>query len=224
LLIHQPYNPLNLITLYKPPPLDIREYIHYFNNPNIDLNLPIKQGRLSMFQEEEPVYRGRFITVTEEPQGESKGPIERVHVKPGVTVIPYRRGGGSGKIIIIKEPDLVTRSQRTKLITGYVEDGEDPKACAQREMIEETGYTSGNWVLLYEARGEPPVICDQYVWLALDPTRACEPTEVGIEAFELPVSQLPSVLYGKRALFGHSMTAQALAYFLWALNIGKFQP
>lgn len=36
----------------------------------------------------------------------------------------------------------------TELVAGVVEEGEEPLAAAQRELLEETGYSGGSWELL----------------------------------------------------------------------------
>jgi ADP-ribose pyrophosphatase len=41
------------------------------------------------------------------------------------------------------------------IVGGYIESGEAPLAAAQRELLEETGYTSGDWIALGSYRVDP---------------------------------------------------------------------
>jgi ADP-ribose pyrophosphatase len=53
-----------------------------------------------------------------------------------------------GKILIVRQFRFGTGRTTTELPAGLVEADEEPLAAAQRELCEETGYTTDDWVAL----------------------------------------------------------------------------
>lgn len=54
----------------------------------------------------------------------------------------------SGKIMIVEGYKHGIRRSSWQVPGGYLEEGEDPLAAIQRELLEETGYESGEWQAL----------------------------------------------------------------------------
>lgn len=77
-----------------------------------------------------------------------------------------------GKILIQRQHQPDRDELFLCLIGGRVEKGEDTLAAAEREMLEETGYTSGDWSLLLSYRPMFKIRWDMYVYNA----RHCEKT------------------------------------------------
>jgi ADP-ribose pyrophosphatase len=88
----------------------------------------------------------------------------------------------NGGVVIVCQPDedqvLLIRQYRypideylLELPAGRVEVGEDPFVCAQRELIEETGYKASTWLDLVKMYSAPG-FCDEllHVYLASDLT------------------------------------------------------
>ena len=64
--------------------------------------------------------------------------IREVITHPGsVVVLPVLP---DGRILLIKQYRHATRQYLWELVAGRIDDGENPKAAAARELIEETGY------------------------------------------------------------------------------------
>ena len=53
-----------------------------------------------------------------------------------------------GKYLIFRQGKYALEGQSLAPIGGYVEEGEDPLSAAMRELLEETGYTAGDWLHL----------------------------------------------------------------------------
>ena len=53
-----------------------------------------------------------------------------------------------GKYVMVRQYRHGLGDIFTELVAGVVEDGEKPLAAAQRELMEETGYSEGDWKLL----------------------------------------------------------------------------
>ncbi|WP_167660005.1 NUDIX hydrolase [Nocardia mangyaensis] len=80
---------------------------------------------------------------------------------------------------------------------GIVDDGEDPHACARRELLEETGFEIGPLELIADLEPMPGLVHTRHlVFLGRDPRQAAEPTD-GEEASQLmwiPLSHTADLL------------------------------
>ena len=97
-------------------------------------------------------------------------------------------------IVLVDQYRHSVRSVRTEFPAGTVDDGEEPLAAIQRELLEETGYASDEWHLLGTAPVYPPLQTNRiYSFLALNARRiggqALDDGEV-IHAYELPFTAI----------------------------------
>lgn len=119
------------------------------------------QYRMYRMMKKETPFSGRFLTVTiEQKEGRT---LEQAHVRDGVCVIPFTE---ESKILVILQRELDGKL-RAKLVSGYVEEGEDPLACAQRELKEELGLTAKEWEQLSPSHSEEYAVQKtQYYFIA----------------------------------------------------------
>jgi ADP-ribose pyrophosphatase len=111
---------------------------------------------------EKKVFDGEYVQVTLEERGVHT--YERVYLRPGITVIPVT---ADKRIRCIKEKNWNTGVTRTKLVSGYIDPGEDPLACAKRELSEEIGVTAESWTLYLCAESEEGTVQKkQYYFVA----------------------------------------------------------
>ncbi len=96
---------------------------------------------------QEVKYQGNYITVTEE---EINGHVfERIKLRKGVYVIPYRE---DGKILLIHEKRIHENGSRWKLISGWVDKkNKSILEHAQEELAEEIGYEASEWKEFYNS-------------------------------------------------------------------------
>lgn len=75
-------------------------------------------------------------------------------------------------IVLVDQYRHSVRSVRTEFPAGAVDDGEEPLAAGQRELLEETGYASDEWHLLGTAPVYPALQTNRiYSFLALNARR-----------------------------------------------------
>jgi ADP-ribose pyrophosphatase len=91
------------------------------------------------------VYRGGFLEVKEDrvrlPDGKSA--IREYLVHPGaVVIIPVL---DNGMLVMERQFRYPLHNHFYELPAGKIEPGEDPLLCAQRELLEETGYAAKGW-------------------------------------------------------------------------------
>ncbi len=92
--------------------------------------------------QERDVYQGRYITVTEEQI--HKHCYERVHLRSGVQIIPFR----DNHILLIREYRVHEGRERWKLVSGWIDKEEKtPQEIAQEELAEEVGMRAEKWTL-----------------------------------------------------------------------------
>ena len=99
----------------------------------------------------ETVYRGGFLELKEDrvrmPDG--KTAVREYLTHPGaVVIIPVL---DDGMLVMERQYRYPLRSHFYELPAGKIDAGEDPLLCAQRELLEETGYVAQSWRYLATA-------------------------------------------------------------------------
>ena len=95
---------------------------------------------------------------------------------------------GQGNIIAIKQFRYAVNRELIELPAGTLDAGEEPLTCAQREIMEETGYAAGKFTYLGEILPGPGLINEvQHVFLAeeLYPQKLAGDDDEIIENLEL---------------------------------------
>jgi ADP-ribose pyrophosphatase len=86
------------------------------------------------------VYDGKLIDVTLERWGEHEREI--VEHPGAVAIVGIDR---EGMLTLVRQRREAVRTELLELPAGTLEQGEEPLACARRELEEETGLTGGTW-------------------------------------------------------------------------------
>ncbi|BAS55834.1 MULTISPECIES: NUDIX hydrolase [Leptolyngbya] len=103
----------------------------------------------------------------------AEGDWECIRHPGGALVIPVTP---DGKLVLVKQYRFAVQRRLYEFPAGTVEKGEDPLETVQREIQEETGYTSENWKKLGEfflAPGYSDEVI--YAFLATDVTIVDQP-------------------------------------------------
>jgi ADP-ribose pyrophosphatase len=107
--------------------------------------MPIKQIS------QETVYNGKIFSIEadilEFPDGR-RACYELVKHNPSVSILPV---DAEGMVYLVNQYRLGAHRDLLELPAGVVEDGEDPKSCALREIREEIGMASGKITYLGQA-------------------------------------------------------------------------
>lgn len=103
----------------------------------------------------EVVFRGRIITARVDqvllPGG--RRTTREVVEHPGAVAIVAVTS--SGKVLFVRQFRYAVGSELLEIPAGKVERGEDPAACARRELLEETGYEARELVPLAALYASP---------------------------------------------------------------------
>jgi len=112
----------------------------------------------------EQVYRGRVISLTKDTVALPSGHItirEKISHPGSVGILPVL---GNGNLILVKQFRYVIGSDLLEIPAGTIEEGESPKECAARELLEETGYRAGR-LELFSAFYLAPGYSNEFMWL-----------------------------------------------------------
>lgn len=156
---------------------------------------------------ENTVFSGSFLRVTVEESAGQR--YERAYVRDGVCVVVLT---DDGQIRFVREYNFMLKTTQTKLVSGYLEDGEDPLTCAKRELSEELGLSAAQWDLFLVSRSEEnTVLKTQYIFKARELSQGQAHPEQGESI--LGYEDVPLLEVRSRALagdFGTTATAYAL--------------
>ncbi len=103
-----------------------------------------------------------FQTTARFPSGQIKT-FERGVKAPSVCIMAIDE---KGRLILIREYRLRHNRYEIRLPAGRIEKNESPKAAAQRELREETGFRAKNLKLFHKSEGAQSLIWSSYVFLA----------------------------------------------------------
>jgi ADP-ribose pyrophosphatase len=120
------------------------------------------------------------------------------------------------EILLIKQYRHGIRSVTFEIPGGMVDPGESPLDAAKRELLEETGFTSNEWVLIGYVHPNPAIqdnIC--FTYLARNVEKIGEPKLEGTEdiaSFLIPTSQMINLV--SSAEITHALVISAFYWYL----------
>jgi ADP-ribose pyrophosphatase len=143
----------------------------------------------------ETIFHGNVFDVKVdeiEYNGTGNKASRQVAIHPGGAVIlPVK---DNGKIVLISQYRYPFNEEIYELPAGKLEKSEDPKDCATRELIEETGYSS-NTITKLGKIFTTPGFCDEvlHIYLAenlIAGDHAREEGEEGMQMFEMTLDEI----------------------------------
>ena len=162
---------------------------------------------------EERVFDGIRIKVDREKYMANGKEIIREIVKAGqaVVILPVKE---NGNVIMIQEERPAIGKKVLGLPAGMIEEGEDPKEAAFRELEEETGYQAKNLEFLRSLYASCGYSDEKiYYYLATDFTKTQQHLDQDefIDVIEVPMKELEQMLDNNEILTG-SVTIALMDY------------
>jgi ADP-ribose pyrophosphatase len=109
---------------------------------------------------ETEIFTGKIFRLTTERLNQETC-YERVYQRSGVTILPMVEG----KLRLLQKTTVDNPKFRTRPISAYIDDGEDPLECAKRELAEEVGLVAAEWELFTTTELEGGLKHTQYFFL-----------------------------------------------------------
>jgi ADP-ribose pyrophosphatase len=129
------------------------------------------------------------------PGGAIKDPYYVLERPDAAIIFPLTR---EGVVVLVRQYRPPLERMELGLPAGLVEEGEKPEAAARRELLEETGYSGGEWELLGTLASSPSLKDNwAYLFLARDVEVAAAPDPDEhelVEVVEVAVEDLPGLI------------------------------
>jgi ADP-ribose pyrophosphatase len=125
------------------------------------------------------------------PDGAVKDPYYVIERPDAAIIFPLMR---EGEVVLVRQYRPPLERMELGLPAGLVEEGEKPEAAARRELLEETGYSGGEWEGLGTLASSPS-LKDNWAYLFLargvEEISAPDPDEHElVETLKVPVEDL----------------------------------
>ena len=146
------------------------------------------------------------------PGGAIKDPYYVVERPDAAIIFPLTQ---EGKVVLVRQYRPPLERMELGLPAGLVERGEEPEAAARRELLEETGYSGGEWEPLGSLASSPS-LKDNWAYLFLargvEETSAPDPDEHEmVETVRVPVGRLRGLIQGREIVSSSGVAAIMLA-------------
>ena len=163
------------------------------------------------------IYQGRIINLRVDevslPDGKTTS-REVVEHAGAVAVVPVNE---KGELLLVRQYRYAAGKTLLEIPAGKLEPEEDCFSCAERELLEETGYEAGNLRRLISFYSTPGFTNEQiHLYLATDLTLKKQNLDED-EFIDVEAVSLKQAL--KMALSGEICDAKSVAGILTALNV-----
>jgi len=152
------------------------------------------------------------------PEADKEGNFDVIECFPWVNVLAFDE---AGKLILVEQYRHGVDDLTLEIPGGAVNPGEDIKLSAQRELLEETGYSSDEWYPLGSVQANPAFMTnDCSTYLAMNCKKTSDQNLDPMEEIDVHLTSLE--LFEEKIKSGeikHSLVIAAFAlYSLWKNN------
>ena len=147
--------------------------------------------------------------------GGLRGEFWILEARDWVTVVPVIQDtAGEPCFIMVRQYRHGAETITTEFPAGLVEHGEDPRAAAERELLEETGFRAGRMTLIGSVSPNPAFMSNRcFTYLAEDLTRSGEKSLDPLE--QLEAVEVPVPVVSRRIGTGELINSLVAVAFLW---------
>lgn len=150
------------------------------------------------------------------PSGRVVSDFYQVALPDFALVVPQT---ADGRIVTLRQYKHGVKRVSTMLPAGLLQEGEAPLMCAQRELLEETGYSSPRWHPLGTFVVDGNRGCGQaHLFAALEARKSAEPQIDELEPLEVRLARPADVVQGVAR--GEMVALAHVAALMLALNAG----
>lgn len=129
----------------------------------------------------------------------------------------------NNEILLVEQYRVGVDETTLEIPGGMVDAHEEPIKAAQRELLEETGYRSDQWVKLGETSANPAIQTNfTHLYLAKDCHKIQKPENDGnedIKAHIMPLNRFMKLV--KNGTIHHAIVLAAVAQYLLSENYGS---
>ena len=153
------------------------------------------------------------------PKKESEHPVWVIDTPNWVNIIPITK---NNEVILVNQHRFGTEQLSLEIPGGMVDEGEDPKTAAIRELTEETGYTSSEVIEIGRVESNPALMSNHtYSYLALNVSQTEEQKLDGMEDIEIlkiHIEEIPSLI--EKGEIEHALVICAFYFYNQYLSKG----
>jgi ADP-ribose pyrophosphatase len=170
------------------------------------------------------VYRGPVFTVTtdhvEEPGG-VRARRDVIHHTGSVVVLAVDDSGATPRVLLERQYRHAVKDFLWELPAGRIDPGEQELEAAQRELLEETGYTAIKWRRILKFYASPGFVAETMAVFLATGLRAGQAQPEDDEFIYKRLVPLPTAV--RMAINGTIRDAKTIASVLWLDHVTRLK-